>query len=69
MKGAILVEYKTLRYVVLLYAEAEVAGIFHNVGVALPIRHMLEALNHPQQPTPLKTDNSTATGFVYNNIH
>ena len=69
MNGAILVECKTLRHVVLASAEAEVAESFHNAGVALPIWHMLEALNHPQPPTLLKTDNSTATGFICNNIH
>ena len=67
--GAILVECKTLRHVVSSSAEAEVAGIFHNATTAVPIRHILESLNHPQPPTPLKTDNSTATGFVYDNIH
>ena len=69
LNGAVLVECKTLRHVVLSSAEAEVAGIFHNAGMAIPIRHILQALNHPQPPTPLKTDNSTATGFVYINIH
>ena len=67
--GAILVECKTLRHVVSSSAEAEVAGIFHNATTAVPIRHILQALNHPQPPTPLKTDNSTATGFIYDNIH
>ena len=69
MNSAILVECKTLRHVVSLSAEAEVAGIFHNAGVALPIWHILEELNHPQRPTLLKTDDSTATVFVYDNIH
>ena len=69
LNGAILVECKTLRHVVSSSAEAEVAGIFHNAGMAVPIRYMLESLNHPQPATPLKTDNSTATGFVYDNIH
>ena len=67
--GAISVECKTLRHVVSSSAEAEVAGIFHNATTAVPIRHILKALNHPQPPTPLKTDNSTATGFIYDNIH
>ena len=67
--GAILVECKTLRHVVSSSAEAEVAGIFHNATMAIPIRHILQTLNHPQPATPLKTDNSTAAGFVYDNIH
>ena len=69
LNGAILVECKTLRHVVSSSAEAKVAGIFHNASTAIPIRHILTVLGHPQPPTPLKTDNSTATGFVYDNIH
>ena len=30
------------------------------------IRNMLEAVGHPQQATPSKTDNSTAVSFVNN---
>jgi len=67
--GAILVECKTLRHVVASAAEAEIAGVFHNAQVALEIRRILEVLNHPQPPTPIKTDNSTANGFIHNNIH
>lgn len=69
LNGAIMVECKTLRHVVSSAAEAEVAGVFHNAGMAIPLRHFLDCLNHHQPPTPIKTDNSTATAFVYNNIH
>ena len=69
LNGAVLVECKTLRHVVSSAAEAEVAGIFHNAGIAIHIRHFLKCLGHPQPPTPLKTDNSKATRFVYNNTH
>ena len=69
INAAIQVECKTLQHVVSSSAEAEVAGIFHNATMALPMRHILESLGHPQPPTPLKTDNATATGFVYDNIH
>ena len=69
INAAIQVECKTLQHVVSSSAEAEVAGIFHNATMALPMRHMLTALGHPQPPIPLKTDNATATGFVYDNIH
>ena len=68
LNGAILVECKTLHNVVSSSAESEVAGIYHNAGIAIPIRQTLQDLNHPQPPTPLKTDNLTATGFVYDNI-
>ena len=69
LNGAILVECKVLRHVVSSSAEAETAGIFHNTTTAVPIRHILQNIGHPQPPTPVKTDNTTATAFVYNNIH
>ena len=68
MNGAVLVECKTLRHVVASAAEAEIAGIFHNAQISLPIRHLLECLHHPQPPTPIKTDNTTANGFIHDNI-
>jgi len=69
INGAILVECKTLKHVVSSAAEAETAGIFHNAQIAVPIRYILDKLGHRQPPTPIKTDNSTASGFVHNNIH
>ena len=38
---------------------AETAALFANG----------QTLQHPQPPTPLKTDNATANSFVHNNIH
>ena len=32
------------------------------------MRAILQAMNHPQPPAPMKTNNTTATGFVYNHI-
>ena len=65
-----LVECKTIRYVVSLAVEVERAGVFTNAKLALPIRHALEdGLVYPQPPTPLKSDNFTTTGFVNNNMH
>jgi len=66
--GPIFVECKTLRQVVSSAAEAETAAIFYNARNAIPIRHFLECLGHKQPPTPLKTDNSTAFGYVHNTI-
>ena len=67
--GGVLVECRTLRHVVASAAEAEVAGIFHNAQVTISVRRILHALGHVQPPTPIKTDNSTANGFIHNNIH
>ena len=64
-----MVEYKTLRRVVSSAAESETGGIFHDAQVEIPIRTLLHKLNHPQPPTPIKTDNSTACRFIHNNIY
>ena len=69
INGAILVEYKILKHIVLSAAEAKKAGLFHNAQVSIPICHILEHLGHPKPPTPIKTDNSTALGFIINNIY
>jgi hypothetical protein len=66
--GPILTECRTLRNVVASAAEAETGGLFHNAQTTLPIRVALEELDHPQPPTPLKTDNSTATSFVHSSM-
>ena len=67
--GPILVEYKAIKRVVSSTAKAETAGVFHNAQIAVQIRYILQSLNHPQPPTPIKTDNSMAYSFVTNNIH
>jgi hypothetical protein len=69
LNAGVLVERKTIRHVVASAAEAEVAGIFLNAQQIIPIRRILHALGHVQPPTPVKTDNSTANGFIHNNIH
>ena len=62
------VECRYLRHVVASAAEAEVGGLFYNAQTTIPIRNCLILMNHPQPPTPIKTDNSTAQAFTYNNI-
>ena len=66
--GPLNIECKTIRNVVASAAEAETNGLFHNAREALPIRHILMDMGHPQPPTPIKTDNSTAISFVQSNI-
>jgi hypothetical protein len=68
LNGAILVPCKSIRSVVASAAEAETGGLFHNGQEAIIIKTSLEALDHPQNRIPIKTDNSTATGFIYDNI-
>jgi len=66
--GPILIECKTLKYVVASAAEAETGGLFLNGQTAVIIKIILEALNHKQPPTQLKTDNSTSSGFANSHI-
>ena len=66
--GAILIECKTIRHVVTSAAEAEMKGVFQNAKSAVPIRYLLSEIGHPQPQTLICTDNSTAAGFVNNNI-
>ena len=62
--GPVLVLAKVIKNVMSSAAEAEVAALFMNAQEALPIRQCLIDLGHPQPPTPLKTDNSTAKGIL-----
>ena len=62
------IECKTIKNAVASAAEAETNGLFHNARESLPIRHTLIGMGHPQPPTPIKTDNSTAISFIQSNI-
>ena len=65
----ILTEFRTLWHVVTSAAEAETGALFYNARTSLPLRQFLAALDHPQHPTPIKTDNSTAKDFVNKNLN
>ena len=69
LNDTVYVECKTLRHVVSFVADEETAGVFRNAQMALPIRIVLQALNHPQPPTLIKTYNFTTNGFMHDNIH
>jgi hypothetical protein len=62
--GPIHVESTLLRQVVAAASEAELGAAFTNAQKAVPMRQALEDMGHPQPPTPLKTDNSTAHGIL-----
>jgi hypothetical protein len=57
-----------LRNVMASAAESEVSALFVNSQEAVPIRYALKELGHPQPPTPVQTDNSTAAGYSNNTI-
>ena len=45
-------------------AEAELGALFVNLKQAVPARNTHEEMGHPQAPTPIETDNTTAIGVV-----
>ena len=49
-------------------AEAKLGAIFHNAQLIPLIQRILEALGHPQPPTPLYCDNSTAVSIIQQTI-
>ena len=65
---AILIECITICNVVTSAAEAETHDVYHDIKVSVPLRHILIEMRHPQIPVSIKTDNSTATGFVNGSI-
>ena len=66
--GAVLNLSQVIKAVMSSAAEAETGALFLNAKLAVPIRHTLEELGHPQGKTPIQTDNSTAYGIVNNKI-
>jgi hypothetical protein len=68
INGAVLVTSKVIKETVSSAAEAELAALFHNGQDAYSLRVALEEMNHPQPPTPIQTDNSTAAGLANDSI-
>ena len=64
MNGAILVNANVIKHVMSSAAEAELGGLFFNMKDAAPIRAALEEMGHPQPPTAIVVDNSTASGIA-----
>jgi hypothetical protein len=61
--GAILIVSKVLKHVMSSAAEAEIGAVFINAKEGAFLRTTLEELGHKQPPTPMETDNTTATGY------
>lgn len=66
--GAIHVLCKILQNVMASAAETEIASAFENAKEAIPMRNALAFLDHPQPPTPLQVDNTTAVNFANNEL-
>jgi hypothetical protein len=61
--GAILIISKVLKYVMLSAAETEIGAVLVNAKEGAVLRKTLEELGHLHPPTPMETDNTTATGY------
>jgi hypothetical protein len=57
-----------IKSVMSLAAEAELGALYVNARKAISQCQLLEEIGHPQPPTPMQTDNSTALGVVTSNI-
>ena len=62
--GAIYNLVKVLKHVCASAAEAEIGALYANAREATIFRNTLEDMGHPQPPTPIKTDNTTANGIL-----
>jgi hypothetical protein len=62
-KGAVLIVSKVLKHIMSSAAEAEIGAVFINAKEGAVLRTALEELGHKQPPTPMKTYNTTATGY------
>ncbi len=63
-KGEVRVLCHIMREVLSSAAEAESGALFHNGKEACPLRIALDKKGHPQPPTPMATDNNTASGIA-----
>jgi hypothetical protein len=68
MNGAIIVPCKVMREVLSSAYEAELAALFYNGKEGAPICITLKELGHKQPPTPMVTDNSTASGIAKESV-
>jgi hypothetical protein len=59
--GEILIISTVLKHMMSSAAEAEIGAVFINAKEGAVLRTTLEELDHPHPPTPLETDNTTAT--------
>jgi hypothetical protein len=61
--GEILIISTVLKHVMSSAAEAEIGAVFINAKEGAVLQTTLEEVGNPQPPTPLETDNTTATGY------
>jgi hypothetical protein len=62
--GSVLVLSAIIKHIMASASETELAALFYGCKEAIPLRNTLEEMGHPQPPTPVTTDNSTAIGLT-----
>jgi hypothetical protein len=65
---AILTIAQIIKAVISSATEADVGALYINCREAIPTCHTLEFMGHPQSPTPMQTDNTTALSVVNNKV-
>ena len=68
LNGAVLNLAAIMKMVLSSAVEAEFGALFHNTKEAAPLCTTLAELGHPQPPTPVLVDNSTAVGLANNTV-
>jgi hypothetical protein len=66
--GAILTIAQIIKVAMSLVAEAEVGALYINSSKAISAHQNLKFKGHPQPPTPMQTDNTTALGVMNNKL-
>jgi hypothetical protein len=67
-QGPLLNRSNVIKNVMGSAAEAEVGALYDNLREGVPLRITLREMGHPQPPTPVQVDNSTANGFANKQI-
>ncbi|KAL7425592.1 hypothetical protein ACHAXH_000063, partial [Discostella pseudostelligera] len=63
--GPVLTISQIIKFVMASAAEAELAALYITAREMIPLRNALEEMGWKQPPSPVQTDNSTATGFIH----
>jgi len=66
--GAILNFAQLIKAIMSSATEAELGALYINAHKAIPKQQLLHEMGHPQPPTPMQANNSTALGVVNSNI-
>ena len=66
--GAIHYVAEIIKTVMSSATEDELGALYINARKGVEIRNILQEMGHPQPPTPMQTDNSTADGIINSRV-